>query len=292
MLDMPEKKKVNQHVCQNGLKPIPGIKNIIAVASGKGGVGKSTTAVNLALAISKAGARVGILDADIYGPSQPLLLNTKMQKPAMQKDRAGKRLDPVLQYGLQSMSMGYLADPDAPMVWRGPMVSSALQQLLMETAWDNLDYLIVDLPPGTGDIQLTLAQKIPVSGVVIVTTPQEVALLDAKKALLMFRKLGITILGVVENMGSHICTHCGHAESIFGSEGGGKLAAQFEVSLLGQLPLDKRICAEADIGKPTLVSDPEGEISALYREIADRVTAQLSLQPRDYSLGVRTVLTE
>ena len=283
---------VKQHLCQNGLKPIPGIKNIIAVASGKGGVGKSTTAVNLALAILKTGVRVGILDADIYGPSQPSLLNTKAQKPLIQKEREGKRLDPILQYGLQSMSMGYLTDEDAPMVWRGPMVSSALQQLLMETAWDNLDYLIVDLPPGTGDIPLTLAQKIPVSGVVIVTTPQEVALLDAKKALLMFRKLGITILGVVENMGTHICTHCGHAESIFGSEGGRKLAEQFEVPLLGQLPLDKRICAEADIGKPTLVSDPEGEIAGLYREMADRVTTQLSLQPRDYRLEVRTVLVE
>lgn len=289
---MPEKKKVNQHSCQNGLKPIPGIKNIIAIASGKGGVGKSTTAINLALAMAKAGASVGILDADIYGPSQPLFLNTKTQKPAIQKDREGKRLDPILQYGLQSMSMGYLADPDAPMVWRGPMISSALQQLLYETAWDNLDYLIIDLPPGTGDIQLTLAQKIPVSGVVIVTTPQEVALLDAKKALLMFRKLGITILGIVENMSTHICTHCGHAESIFGSEGGSKLALQFEVPLLGQLPLDKRICAEADIGKPTLVSDPESEIAGLYVEVAERLATQLSLQPRDYSVAVRTVVAD
>lgn len=288
---MAEKKKVNQHTCQNGLKPIPGIKNIIAIASGKGGVGKSTTAINLALAMHTAGARVGILDADIYGPSQPLFLNTKTQKPTIQKDREGKRLDPILQYGLQSMSMGYLSDPDAPMVWRGPMVSSALQQLLYETAWDNLDYLIIDSPPGTGDIQLTLAQKIPVSGVVIVTTPQEVALLDAKKALLMFRKLGITILGIVENMSTHICTHCGHAESIFGSEGGSKLAAQFDVPLLGQLPLDKQICAEADMGKPTLISDPEGKIARLYAEIADRVVTQLSLQPRDYSMAVRTILT-
>ncbi len=207
----------------------------------------------------------------------------------LQKDREGKRLYPILQYGLQSMSMGYLVDPDAPMVWRGPMISSALQQLLFETAWDNLDYLIVDLPPGTGDIQLTLAQKIPVAGVVIVTTPQEVALLDAKKALLMFKKLGITILGIVENMGTHICTHCGHAESIFGSEGGGKLAAQFEVPLLGQLPLDKSICAEVDIGD---ISFDPSKIAGLYAEIADRVVKQLSLQPRDYSVAVRTVVAD
>lgn len=289
---MTQSKKVNQHFCQNGLKPVPGIKNIIAIASGKGGVGKSTTAVNLALAMSAEGIRVGILDADIYGPSQPLFLNTKEQKLVVHKDRGAKRLDPVVKYGLQTMSMGYLADPDAPTVWRGPMVSSALQQLLYETAWDNLDYLIIDLPPGTGDIQLTLAQKIPVAGVVIVTTPQEVALLDAKKALLMFKKMGIAILGIVENMGTHICSHCGHAESIFGSEGGGKFATEFEVPLLGQLPLDSRICAEADIGKPSVVSDPEGKIAGLYREIARRVTTELSLQPRDYSVAVRTVLTE
>jgi ATP-binding protein involved in chromosome partitioning len=281
--------KVNQHVCQNGLKPIPGIKNIIAIASGKGGVGKSTTAVNLALAIAASGAQVGILDADIYGPSQPLFLDTQAQKPVVRQDREKKRLDPVIQYGLQSMSMGYLADPDAPMVWRGPMVSSALQQLLYETAWHNLDYLIIDLPPGTGDIQLTLAQKIPVAGVVIVTTPQAVALLDAKKALLMFKKLGISILGIVENMGAHICTQCGHADSIFGSEGGQKLALEFKVPLLGQLPLDKQICAEADQGTPTMIADPKGKVAGLYREIAFAVTAQLSLQPRDYHLAVSVI---
>lgn len=289
---MNKLKKVNQHLCQNGLKPIPGIKNIIAIASGKGGVGKSTTAVNLALALSIDGARVGLLDADIYGPSQPLFLDTKEQKLVVHKDRGAKRLDPVIKYGLQSMSIGYLSDSDAPTVWRGPMISSALQQLLHETAWDNLDYLIVDLPPGTGDIQLTLAQKVPVAGVVIVTTPQEVALLDAKKALMMFKKLNMTILGIIENMGTHICTHCGHADAIFGHSGGEKLATTCETSLLGQLPLDNQICKEADSGKPTVVSDPEGTIAKQYREIASRVAIALSLQPRDLNVAVRTVVSE
>lgn len=289
---MNKLKKVNQHLCQNGLKPIPGIKNIIAIASGKGGVGKSTTAVNLALALSIDGARVGLLDADIYGPSQPLFLDTKEQKLVVHKDRGAKRLDPVVKYGLQTMSIGYLSDSDAPTVWRGPMISSALQQLLYETAWDNLDYLIVDLPPGTGDIQLTLAQKVPVAGVVIVTTPQEVALLDAKKALMMFKKLNMTILGIIENMGTHVCTHCGHADSIFGHSGGEKLAIACETTLLGQLPLDNQICKEADSGKPTVASDPEGTIAMQYREIASRVAIALSLQPRDLNVAVRTVVSE
>jgi len=278
--------KVNQHLPQAGTKIAPGIKNIIAVASGKGGVGKSTTAVNLALAIAGEGARVGILDADIYGPSQPHLLGIN-QKPIL---GANNQLSPVLKYGLQTMSMGYLVAEEAPMVWRGPMVSKALQQLLYETTWDNLDYLIVDLPPGTGDIQLTLAQKIPVSGVVIVTTPQEIALLDAKKALIMFRKLGISILGIVENMSTYICNHCGHSESIFGLDGGKKIAVQLDVPLLGQLPLNAKIQAQADQGNPTVVCEPEGEISTLYREIAQRITAQLSLCPRDYSAAFSNVV--
>lgn len=271
--------KVNQHVVQNGLKPIPGIRNIIAIASGKGGVGKSTTAVNLALAMVAEGARVGILDADIYGPSQPTLLGIdNTEKPIVRED---KRLEPILRYGLQSMSIGYLIDKEAPMVWRGPMVSKALQQLLFETAWNALDYLIIDLPPGTGDIQLTLAQKIPVAGVVIVTTPQDLALSDAKKALAMFEKLEIAVLGIVENMSMHICTQCGHAEAIFGSGGGEKISAQFSVPLLAQLPLDKRIQEQADLGKPDIISEPLGSIAELYRALARGVMAQLSLRSRD-----------
>jgi len=272
--------KVNPHAAQNGLKPVANIKNIIAVASGKGGVGKSTTAINLALGISVLGARVGLLDADIYGPSQPHMLGTK-EKPALRED---KRLEPIVKYDLQTMSMGYLVD-DGPMVWRGPMVSTALQQLLNETAWDNLDYLIVDLPPGTGDIQLTLAQKIPVAAAVIVTTPQEVALLDAKKALMMFKKLGISIVGIIENMSTHICTECGHHEAIFGVGGGEKLATEFEIPLLAKLPLDSRIQQQSDAGRPSIVEEPEGSIAQLYHELALQVTAKLSLQARDYTVA-------
>lgn len=279
--------KVNQHVAQNNLKPVTGIKNIIAVASGKGGVGKSTVAVNLALAIEKEGAKVGILDADIYGPSQPYLLGI-YEKPVVGEN---KKLIPILKYGLQTMSMGYLIEENSPMVWRGPMVSSALQQLLYETAWEELDYLIVDLPPGTGDIQLTLAQKIPVNGAVIVTTPQNVALLDAKKALAMFQKLDIAILGIVENMSTHICGHCGHQEAIFGSGGGEKMAAQFKVPLLGQLPLDLKTQIQADQGHPIVIADPQGKIANLYQEIARHVTARLSLLPRTPHIAVSSVVT-
>lgn len=274
--------KVNQHSVQNNLKLVPGIKNIIAVASGKGGVGKSTIAVNLALAIAKAGARVGILDADIYGPSQPWMLGSQEQSGLA----ATKHLEPVERYGLQVMSMGYLVAQDAPMVWRGPMVSRALEQLLYETAWENLDYLIVDLPPGTGDIQLTLAQKIPVSGVIIVTTPQDVALQDAKKALAMFQKLGILVLGVVENMSIHVCSQCGHEERIFGMGGGEKMSMQYGIPLLGQLPLDVKIQEQTDNGKPSVVAEPEGKIASLYQEIAYHVTAKLSLQPRNYGVSM------
>ncbi len=278
--------KVNKHLPQANLKPIPGIKNIIAIASGKGGVGKSTTAVNLALALQAEGARVGILDADIYGPSQPLMLGIQ-QKPVI-KDN--KRLEPVMRYGLQTMSMGYLVAEDAAMVWRGPMVSSALQQLLFETAWDEVDYLIIDLPPGTGDIQLTLAQKIPVAGVVIVTTPQDVALSDAKKALSMFQKLGIAALGIVENMSTHICSQCGHAEAIFGSDGGIKMASQFAVPFLGQLPLDIQIREHADSGQPSVIADPTGNVAKLYQKLARRVGAELSLRPRDYSVVIPSIV--
>lgn len=280
--------KINPHLPQKGIKGIPGIRNILAVASGKGGVGKSTTAVNLALAIQAEGAKVGILDADIYGPSQPTMLGVK-ERPLLNDE---KRMLPILSYGLQSMSMGYLLeDQEAPMVWRGPMVSSALQQLLQETAWDDLDYLIVDLPPGTGDIQLTLAQKIPVSGAIIVTTPQDMALLDAKKAFMMFKKLEITVLGVVENMSGHICSQCGHLDPIFGTKGGFNMAKQYEIPLLGAVPLDSRICAQSDNGKPTMVAEPDGEIANVYREMARSVTAKLSLQPRNYSAAFPTVIS-
>lgn len=275
--------KINTHLAQAGLKSIAGVRNIIAVASGKGGVGKSTVALNLALSLQREGASVGILDADIYGPSQPLMLGIN-ERPVL---RADKRLEPVLKYDLQTMSIGYLVDEAAAMIWRGPMVSSALQQLLGETAWNSLDYLIVDLPPGTGDIQLTLAQKIPVSGVVVVTTPQEMALLDARKAIAMFQKLDISVLGVIENMSTYHCTHCGHAENIFGFEGGEKLSQQFGVPLLGRLPLDMHIREQSDLGVPLVTNDPNGSIAREYIEIARHMSAKLSLRPRDYRLLIK-----
>jgi ATP-binding protein involved in chromosome partitioning len=247
------------------------IKNIIAIASGKGGVGKSTTAVNLALALTLDGARVGILDADIYGPNQPQMLGAT-EKP----EAKDKKLQPVVRYGIQSMSIGYLIDQDTPMIWRGPMVTTALQQLLNDTEWDDLDYLIIDLPPGTGDIQLTMAQKIPVSGAIIVTTPQDIALLDARKAIAMFNKVNVPVLGVVENMSVHICNQCGHAEYIFGSGGGERLAQQYKVELLGALPLDKRIREQADGGKPTVIAEPDSALSQTYRSIARLATEKLT----------------
>ncbi len=254
------------------MNKIPNIKNIIAVASGKGGVGKSTTAVNLALAFSKEGARAGILDADIYGPSQPLMLG--VTTPPEVKDK--KMIMPVLAHGIQSMSIGYLVDTTSPMVWRGPMVSMALQQLLNDTQWDNLDYLVIDLPPGTGDIQLTLAQKIPVTGAVIVTTPQDLALLDARRAYEMFKKVNVPVLGVIENMSLHRCTQCGHAEPIFGTGGGQRMAEQYAIELLGQLPLDIHIREQTDNGNPTVASDPESQNAQLYRAIAKRIMMKLS----------------
>ncbi len=262
-----------------GLKPHPQIKNIIAVASGKGGVGKSTTAVNLALALSSLGASVGILDADIYGPSQPLMLGDCQTV----QYESGKPLTPVMRHGLQSMSMGYLVDINTPMVWRGPMVSKALRQLLFDTQWSTLDYLIVDLPPGTGDIQLTMAQKIPVAGAVIVTTPQDLALLDARKGLEMFRKLSIPVLGIIENMSTHLCTACGHEEAIFGKGGGAHLASETDVLLLGSLPLNKKIREDADGGSPTVIADPESPITQRYCDIAKKMIEQLALQPKSYA---------
>ncbi len=280
--------KIVSHGVQKGVKAIPGIMNIIAVASGKGGVGKSTVAVNLALALSAEGASVGILDADIYGPSQPRMLGVKM-KP---ESKDGKTLEPIVSYHLQSMSIGYMVDDETPMIWRGPMVTQALEQLLRDTNWKDVDYLIVDLPPGTGDIQLTLAQKVPVSGAVIVTTPQDIALLDARKGLKMFEKVEIPVLGIVENMSTHICSKCGHEEHIFGSGGGQSMAEQFDVDFLGALPLDIRIREETDSGKPTVVADPECRISKIYRDIARRVAAKLSLKKKDFSAKFPSIVIQ
>ncbi|MDX1655434.1 MAG: iron-sulfur cluster carrier protein ApbC [Candidatus Competibacteraceae bacterium] len=270
--------KIAIHEVQKGLKALSEVRNIIAVASGKGGVGKSTTAVNLALALQAEGGRVGILDADIYGPSQPQMLGAS-GKP---ESRDGKSLEPVVCHGLQSMSIGYLIEEETPMIWRGPMVTGALQQLLSDTHWQNLDYLVIDLPPGTGDIQLTLCQKIPVSGAVIVTTPQDIALLDARKGLKMFEKVSVPVLGIVENMSIHICSNCGHEEHIFGQGGGQRMADQYGVAFLGALPLDIRIREEADGGRPSVALDPQGPIAQRYREIARHTAARLSLQGRGY----------
>ncbi|OGT43964.1 MAG: hypothetical protein A3F13_04355 [Gammaproteobacteria bacterium RIFCSPHIGHO2_12_FULL_40_19] len=247
---------------------IPGIKNIIAIASGKGGVGKSTTTVNLALAMQAQNKRVGILDADIYGPNQPHMLGGA-EKPELHDNEHFK---PVVRYGLQTMSMGYLVDSEAPMVWRGPMVVKALQQMLYFTVWDNLDYLLIDLPPGTGDVQLTLSQKTPINGVVIVTTPQDVALLDVRKGLEMFRKVEVPIIGVVENMSVYECTHCGHAAHIFGEKGAAKLCEEYKVPLLGQIPLSLTIREQADFGKPIFMAEPESSAAKLYSEIAEKVS--------------------
>lgn len=259
---------------QMNSKEIPGVKNIIAVAAGKGGVGKSTTSVNLALALVQQGARVGILDADIYGPNQPHMLGA-IEHP---ESKDGKTMEPIIRYGLQSMSIGYLVDPATPMVWRGPMVTGALQQLLNDTRWDNLDYLIIDLPPGTGDIQLTLAQKIPVTAAVIVTTPQDIALLDVRKAITMFQKVNVPVLGVIENMSTHTCSQCGHQEAIFGEGGGATLAKEFNTELLGSLPLAAKIREQADGGKPTVAAEPDSDISKIYNEIAKKVMAKINLQ--------------
>jgi len=267
------------HDAQKNLTPLSGIKNIIAVASGKGGVGKSTTSVNLALALQQEGARVGLLDADIYGPSIPTMLNIQ-QKP---ETKDGKSMQPLEAYGLQVMSIGALIEEDSPMIWRGPIVTQTLTQLLKETNWDDLDYLVIDLPPGTGDVQLTLSQQIPVTGAVIVTTPQQVSLIDAKKGLKMFEKVEIPVLGIIENMSTHICSNCGHEEAIFGAHGGEKMAEQYKVEFLGALPLDKRIREEADAGKPTVTAEPNSEIAQKYRNIAHQISAQIGIKKRNYA---------
>lgn len=271
--------KIVAHAAQRGVKLLPNVKNIIAVASGKGGVGKSTTAANIALALAAEGATVGLLDADIYGPSQPLMLGIQGRP----ETRDGKTLEPMMGHGIQASSIGFMIDTDTPMVWRGPMVTQALEQLLRDTNWRDLDYLVVDMPPGTGDIHLTLSQKIPVTGAVIVTTPQDIALLDARKGLKMFEKVGIPILGIVENMAIHVCSNCGHAEHIFGSGGGERMSSDFGVDVLGSLPLDIRIREQADSGKPTVVADPDGPIAAAYRAIARRIAVKVADSARDMS---------
>ncbi|MGV8990780.1 MAG: iron-sulfur cluster carrier protein ApbC [Thiobacillus sp.] len=271
--------KIVSHSVQRGVKLIPNVKNIIAIASGKGGVGKSTTAVNLALALAAEGARVGMLDADIYGPSQPMMLGIT-EKP---ESTDGKNLDPLIGHGIQAMSIGFLIDVETPMVWRGPMVTQALEQLLNNTNWSELDYLVVDLPPGTGDIQLTLAQRVPVTGAVIVTTPQDIALIDARKGLKMFEKVGIPIIGVVENMSLHICSACGHEERIFGEGGGERMCKDYSVEFLGALPLDGTIRADTDAGTPSVVSDPDGRVTDIYKMIARRVAVKIGETSEDHS---------
>ena len=280
--------KIVAHTAQRGVKLLPGVKNIIAVASGKGGVGKSTTAVNLALALAAEGAQVGMLDADIYGPSQPQMLGISGKPESVD----GKTLEPMEGHGIQASSIGFLIDTDTPMVWRGPMVTQALEQLLRETNWRDLDYLIVDMPPGTGDIHLTLSQKIPVTGAVIVTTPQDIALLDARKGLKMFEKVGIPILGIVENMAIHVCTNCGHAEHIFGAGGGERMARDYDVEYLGGLPLDIRIREQTDSGNPTVVAEPDGEIAQAYKTIARRVAVKIAERAKDMSLKMPAIVVQ
>jgi ATP-binding protein involved in chromosome partitioning len=271
---------ITAHAVQAGLKPLPGVQNVVAVASGKGGVGKSTVAVNVALALAQEGASVGLLDADIYGPSQPRMLGLLGRRP---ETKDGKTLEPLAAHGIVAMSIGFLVDDQQPMAWRGPMVTSALNQLLTQTNWGALDYLIVDMPPGTGDIQLTLAQRVPVSGAIIVTTPQDIALADARKGLEMFQKVSVPVLGVVENMSLHICERCGHEERIFGAHGGRDLSAEYGVPLLGSLPLDKRIREETDAGAPTVAADPAGPIARAFREAALRAAGELAARGKDYS---------
>ncbi|CAN5117074.1 iron-sulfur cluster carrier protein ApbC [soil metagenome] len=279
-LDVDINWRIASHAVQRNLKPIGGIRNIIAVASGKGGVGKSTTAVNLALALAAEGARAGILDADIYGPSQPRMLGLTGERP---QSADGKRLEPLRAHGIECMSIGFLIDEEQPMVWRGPMVTQAFNQLVHETNWGELDYLIVDMPPGTGDTQLTLAQSVPVSGVIIVTTPQDIALLDARRGLRMFEKVGVQVLGIVENMSKYVCSSCGHEEPIFGAGGGRRIAEQYGVPMLGSLPLELGIREQADAGRPSVAADPTGAAATAYREIARRAAAGLSVSGKDYS---------
>ncbi|RQS76216.1 iron-sulfur cluster carrier protein ApbC [Burkholderia sp. Bp8963] len=277
------------HTVQRGVKLLPNVKNIVAVASGKGGVGKSTTAVNLALALAAEGASVGILDADIYGPSLPTMLGIHGQRPESPDNQS---MNPLVGHGLQANSIGFLIDEDNPMVWRGPMATSALEQLLRQTNWRDLDYLIVDMPPGTGDIQLTLAQRVPVTGAVIVTTPQDIALLDAKKGLKMFEKVGIPILGIVENMSIHVCSNCGHEEHIFGAGGAERMSKDYGVNVLGSLPLDIAIREQADSGAPTVAADPDGKLARRYREIARGVALAIAERARDMTSKFPSIVVQ
>ncbi len=281
--------EIVRHSAQGGMATLPAIKNVIAVASGKGGVGKSALSVNLALALAKEGAEVGLLDADIYGPSQPTMLGLEGQQPV---SRDGKTFDPLEAWGLQVMSVGFLVQREQALIWRGPMVTQALQQLMFQTQWRELDYLVVDLPPGTGDIQLTLTQKIPVSGAVVVTTPQDIALLDARRAVAMFEKVSLPVLGIIENMSGHTCSQCGHVEPLFGEGGGAGLADEAGLPLLGQIPLDLRIRAALDEGRPTVGQDPESELSLAYRAAARSVAWRLALRPRDYQAAFGTISVE
>jgi ATP-binding protein involved in chromosome partitioning len=277
--------KVVAHEVQRGVQLLPKVKNIVAIASGKGGVGKSTTAVNLGLALAAEGASVGILDADIYGPSQPMMMGIEGRPESSD----GKTMQPMRNHGVEVMSIGFLIDADNPMIWRGPMVTQALEQLLRQTSWGDLDYLIVDMPPGTGDIALTLSQRVPLTGAVIVTTPQDIALLDAKKGLKMFEKVGVPILGLVENMAVYVCPNCGHSEHIFGADGGRRMAAEYGVDYLGALPLNLSIREQADSGRPTVVAEPEGEIAALYRAMARSVAVKIAQRAKDFSSKFPTI---
>jgi ATP-binding protein involved in chromosome partitioning len=280
--------RIVSHAVQRGVQLLPGVKNVIAVASGKGGVGKSTTTVNLALALAAEGARVGILDADIYGPSQPTMLGLAGPEHRPESED-GKTMKPLAAHGVQVMSIGFMVEPDQAMIWRGPMATQALDQLLRQTNWADLDYLLVDMPPGTGDIALTLSQRVPLTGAVIVTTPQDIALIDARKGLKMFEKVGVPILGIVENMAVYCCPNCGHTEHIFGADGGRKMAAQFGVEHLGSLPLALSIREQADHGRPTVASEPDGEIAGLYKAVARRVALRIALQARDYTARFPTI---
>ena len=277
--------KIASHSVQRGVQLLPNVKNIIAVASGKGGVGKSTTAVNLALALAAEGASVGLLDADIYGPSQPMMMGIEGRPESVD----GKNMEPMENYGIQVMSIGFLVAQDEAMIWRGPMATQALEQLLRQTNWKDLDYLIVDMPPGTGDIQLTLSQRVPMTGAVIVTTPQDIALLDAKKGIKMFEKVGVPILGIVENMAVHVCSNCGHTEHIFGEDGGKKMAADYKMDYLGALPLDMQIRLQADNGRPTVVADPDGDVAGIYKAIARKMAITVAAKAKDFSAKFPTI---
>ena len=277
--------RITSHAVQRGVQLLPRVKNVIAVASGKGGVGKSTTAVNLALALAAEGATVGILDADIYGPSQPMMMGIEGRPESAD----GQTMEPLENYGVQVISIGFLVDADQAMIWRGPMATQALEQLLRQTRWRDLDYLLIDMPPGTGDIALTLSQRVPLTGAVIVTTPQDIALLDAKKGLKMFEKVGVPILGIVENMAVYCCPNCGHVEHIFGAEGGKKMAAEYGVDYLGALPLTMKIREQADSGTPTVAAEPDGEIAGLYKAVARQVAVKIALKAKDFSSKFPTI---